>query len=94
MKLWRRVVAAFSPQKEYQDALAAIESALNSGQFKRTDHSSLAFAVVEERQPSRLARLAGGIGTAELHAFAEENGMRVVTAGDVVSLLKAVMAKD
>ena len=94
MKLWGRVVAAFSPRKDYQDALAAIESALNSGQFKHTDNASLAFAVVEERQPSRLARLADGIDTVELHAFAEEKRMRMATVGDVVSLLKAVMAKD
>ncbi len=93
MKLWGKVVAAFSPRKDYQDALAAIESALNSGKLKHTDNASLAFAVVEERQPSRMARLVDGIDTVELHAFAEEKGMPVVTVGDIVSLLKAVMAK-
>ncbi len=93
MKLWGKVVAAFSSRKDYQDALAAIESALNSGQLKHTDKATLAFAVVEERQPSRIARLVDGIDTVELHAFAEEKGMPVVTVGDVVSLLKAVMAK-
>lgn len=93
MKLWGKVVAAFSPRNDYQDALAAIESALNSGELKHTDNASLAFAIVEDRQPSRMARLVDGVDTVELHAFAEEKGMRVVTAGDVVSLLKAVMAK-
>ncbi len=79
--------------KDYQDALAAIESALNSGQLKHADNASLAFAVVEERQPSRMARLVDGIDTVELHAFADEKGMPVVTVGDGVSILKAVMAK-
>ena len=83
----------FHHEKTYQDAFAAIESALNSGQPKHTDNASLAFAIVEDRQPSRMARLVDGVDTVELHALAEEKGMRVVTAGDVVSLLKAVMAK-
>jgi len=93
MKLWGKVVAAVSPRKDYQHALAAIESALNSGKLKHTDNASLAFAVVEKRQPSRMARLVDGIDTVELHVFAEEKGMPVVTVGDVVSLLKAVMAE-
>jgi len=71
-------------RKGYEEALARIVTAVDSGKLKSTDKAPAATRFIDVGVFGPL----DGVDWAELHALAEENKMRLATVSDLMALLR------